>query len=467
MAIGATPAARGPLLARVAGCAAAAAALMTLACCHPDADAPGAASATIASRRAIDSLRASGRYGEALAAARARRHALERTPAVPRWTRDDARREVATLTRIAAAPESVRAALALADAATPRAESLLAADDRIAAMNLIESQLAVRRRHLGPRHPETAASMSALARLALEEGQSRRAHDLDLEALAIRRHTLGGRHPDVAESLDGLGLDLKTAGASRDESMRLYRQALALRTELLGPESPEAMSTLTHIANLYRLAQRPDSALAIFRRVLDHARRAGDAQRELAGEVLFAMAMTLTPGGAWSEAEPLLREAVEDQRALGPRGRIALARSLGARGLALQHLARSAEAESLLAESAELFESLRRIAAPGLARAGQFPLLSYNLLAAAQLERGHEREAWLSLERSLARSLLEDLAVRGAVDTSGWWDGALARVQGALSEDAALIGWLTLRPGAAAEDYPFWCYCIRARGPVH
>ncbi len=415
---------------------------------------------------AIDSLRALGHYDEAAGLAARRHRSLVADRRTPAWRIADAARASSALQRIRLLPVEGRLALARADAVTPRIDSLLRAGEPLAALALVEAQLAARQRWLGAGHEETAASQSALARVLLARGEAARAGELDRQALRTRRRVLGERHPDVAESLDQLALDLKTAGGSRAESMALYRAALALRQELLGIDSPEALATLQRIGNMHRLMQQPDSALAVFGMVLDQARRSARLDDEQAASTLFSMAMTVTPRGEYARAEPWLREAVEHARRVGPAGEASLARMLGAHGLVLRHQGRHARAESVLVESAALFETLRRRARLGWSRTFLYPLVSYDLLAAVQLERGHGPEAWLSMECGLGRALLEDLAASGAVDTVGWWNHALARVQEALEEDAAIVGWLVVRPGAATEEYPFWSYCVRKRGPV-
>ena len=400
---------------------------------------------------------------------RSRRSWSERSPPSPARPHGSAPTPCVKCARSRASqslPSAARAELARADAATDSAESLLAAGDARAAARLFSAQLATRSRWLGADHEACATSRSALARASLMLGDIPRAIALDREVLSQRQRLLGARHPEVAASLDQLALHLKAGGDDRNEPLRLYRDALTLREELLGPDAPPTVETLIHLGNLYRVRRQPDSALAVFHRVvaLDAGPHPiGDARM---GDVLFAMAMTVTPRGDWEQAEPWLRDATRRLRSAGPVARPSLARVLGADGLALRHLGRAAEAETALVESVQLFEQMRREAPQSWTPIAGAPLVSYDLLAAVQLERGRGEEAWRSLERGLVRGLLEELARKGAIDTTGWWDGALGRVQRALPRDGALIGWLTTRPGAAREEYPFWAYCIRATGPV-
>lgn len=395
--------------------------------------------------------------------ARSREAVLNADAHVAAWMRDDAHRDVATLDVILRASTRDRAALAAADASLARSDSLIRTGNLAGARRLIESHLAVRKRVLGGTHPEVASRLAALTQVAITQGDMRRTYELASETFAMRRRVLGARHPDVASSLFDMGVALKSTD-DRAAPMRCFRQSLAIREDAFGPDAPEVMESLRGIANVHRVAQRPDSALAIYTRVLRHYRRSGE--RPAIADVLFSMAMTVTPLGQWGRAEPWLREASGYYREAGPANRQSLARCLGSYGTALRHLGRPREAERVLEECTQVEETVRRNAPQQASRAAWFSLVSYCMLAAAQLDAGHEREAWPTMEHALGRTLLENLAARGAVDTVGWWDGALARVQGQLPSDAAVVGWLALRPAAGGEGYPYWCYCIRSSGPV-
>ena len=403
------------------------------------------------------------------AAGREAAGAGERTPREPAaldWREADTQRRAVTLRRIAALPDSDRAACDWADRASALADSLVVAGDVRAARITLERQRAIRQRLLGPEHEATAASLSALARLAYAQGEFARAHDLDLAALVARRHTLGEHHPDVAQSLTQLANDVKNSGGSWRQAMRLHVEALALRRELLGEAAPEVSESLMGIANMHRLMNHPDSASAVFADVLERRRRVHPPDEDAVASTLTAWSLVHTQASDWRQAEPLLREAVELRRSLDTPRPSGLELSLSTWGMTLRNLGRSAAAESALTECAALRESLRRGAEPGMGRAAVFDMSVYWQLAAAQLDQGETEAAWLSVERGSSRTLIESLSDRGVIDTLGMWRGALVRVQRTLAPDAAVIGWLELKRGAGREGYPFWCYCIRDHGPV-
>jgi hypothetical protein len=124
--------------------------------------------------KSIDELRVEGSYASALARAEELERVLEaRAEAGPEahpWRLNDARRLVATLTRIAGLPPEAQAELAEADRADPVLEEMWARGEYAEGGLQAERQLSIRRRHLGETHPEVAASLNTLARFRYDQG---------------------------------------------------------------------------------------------------------------------------------------------------------------------------------------------------------------------------------------------------------------------------------------------------------
>src|SRR5262249_52399184 len=73
--------------------------------------------------------------------------------------------------------------------------------------------------------------------------------------------------------------------------------------------------------------------------------------------------------------------------------------------------------------------------------------------------------AWIELDRSSSRLLVERAASRGDLPAGGDpWVGALERVQRALSDSAAMIGWLDVVNSPKPAMYPFWAFVLRNHG---
>ena len=72
--------------------------------------------------------------------------------------------------------------------------------------------LAIRRRVLGPEHPDTLTSMNNLAETLRAQGDLAGARKLQEETLAICRRVLGPEHPDTLTSMNNLAMTLRAQG---------------------------------------------------------------------------------------------------------------------------------------------------------------------------------------------------------------------------------------------------------------
>lgn len=118
--------------------------------------------------------------------------------------------------------------------------------------------MALRRKILGPEHPDVAAAQVALAGLldavgktadevavnlnnlaAIHQrrGEPQLAEPLYRRALSIKQRALGDRHPELATTLNDLGTLLRKAGRHR-EAEPLYLRALALLEAAVEPSHP-------------------------------------------------------------------------------------------------------------------------------------------------------------------------------------------------------------------------------------
>ena len=98
--------------------------------------------------------------------------------------------------------------------------------------------LAVQRRALGDRHPETILTMHCRSRCLREHGDLETAEQLCRHVLKTRRERWGDDHEDVGISMSLLGLVLADRGRF-DEGERLARDALRIRRAALGDDHPD------------------------------------------------------------------------------------------------------------------------------------------------------------------------------------------------------------------------------------
>jgi serine/threonine protein kinase len=204
--------------------------------------------------------------------------------------------------------------------------------------------------------PERLAADHALANLYYW-GLFRpdRAEGLFREVLAARTRVLGPEHPDTLHSEFGLARTLLALGRVR-EAEALHRKVLAARERILGADHPDTLWSRFNVARCMAVEGDAVGAEAVHREVLAARRRvvgeanlATLASMQDLGEVLVAQ-------GRSAEAEPILREALElKRRVLGPEHLDTLSAE-SALGEALGNLGRRGEGLALLEHAVAALE---------------------------------------------------------------------------------------------------------------
>jgi tetratricopeptide (TPR) repeat protein len=100
-----------------------------------------------------------------------------------------------------------------------------------------------------------------------DQGRYAEAEPLYRRALALREQALGPTHPDVATSLNSLGLLYHDQGRYA-EAEPLYQRAIALREQALGPTHPTVAQSLNGLAVLYQEQGRYAEAEPRFKQAL-------------------------------------------------------------------------------------------------------------------------------------------------------------------------------------------------------
>lgn len=411
-------------------------------------------------------LRRAGRYPEALAVARevaARGH-----PKDGGMQQREAAQHVATLSSIVKLSTAARHDLTAAYRASAPIDSLIAEERFAEALPIARRQLEVRARWLSATSLELAGAHHRLGRVEHGLGHYEAAIEHLDRALAIREASLGRDHVRVAETLEMLGQVKKDLGLALEEVMPCYQRALDIRGKAQGRGHPDLAGTWMKIANLYRGRARFDAAVPCFHRALRlRGRLLGPDHPDVAVSH-SELALTWVASGEWKRAEPHARRAVEIQRRQAERNGQDYTLSLNTYAACLARRERYADAETLLTESAAVREELRARSLPGIGRSRMYSLAVYQELAIVQLAQGEQAEAWESLERALARTLIESLPGRtlDAPNDSTPRD-RLARVQAAIEPDEALVGWLHVRRATGSVFRACWGYVIRDQGPIH
>jgi eukaryotic-like serine/threonine-protein kinase len=255
----------------------------------------------------------------------------------------------------------------------PRAESLLT------------RAVDLRRRNLGPEHPDTLRSASDLAATLDREGHYTEAEKLLRETLEIERRVLGPEHPDTLSAMNKLAGTL-TDEAGLAEGEKLFREVLAARRRILGPEHPDTLSSMNNLGLILQQEGRYAEAEKLLREALEVERRVLGLEHPNTLMSMFNLAFTLQSEGRYTEAESLQRGTVDIQRrVLGPEHRDTL-ESLTNLALILEKETHYAEAEKLLRETLEIEH---RVLGP------EHPdtLISMNFLGGILVEEGRYAEA--------------------------------------------------------------------------
>jgi tetratricopeptide (TPR) repeat protein len=179
--------------------------------------------------------------------------------AAPLWHRaarsPDADVAVRALTALGAARSGeeaaryYREALALQETATgkdsePVAVCLNALAQAVSvaeAIPLLQRALAIDRKALGPRHPQTATTETNLSGKLVHAARYDEALAAAAEALSIFSETLGLNHPRCAIAASILAFALEAKG-ERARAEKMYRMALTIDEAAYGPKHPQTIA---------------------------------------------------------------------------------------------------------------------------------------------------------------------------------------------------------------------------------
>jgi tetratricopeptide (TPR) repeat protein len=169
--------------------------------------------------------------------------------------------------------------------------------------------LALRKRVLGPDHPDVATSLNNLAALYRGQGRYDQAEPLYQQALALRERVLGADHPDIVTSLNNLAV-LYQAQGRYGEAEPLYRRALDICERTLGPAHPLVAHSLNNLAGLYQAQGRYGEAEPLHQRargIREHT--LGPSHPDVATS-LNNLAELYRVQGRYDQAEPLYQQAL-------------------------------------------------------------------------------------------------------------------------------------------------------------
>ncbi|MCE9595665.1 MAG: serine/threonine-protein kinase [Planctomycetes bacterium] len=185
------------------------------------------------------------------------------------------------------------------------------------AVELLGRALAINRAAGESMHADVDALANDLAACLHSVGRDDEAEALHREALALRR--AGGDHGlPVAESLNNLSAVHQGRG-EYDLALTELREALAIRSEILGDQHTLTLQTLSNFATvLWRKGERGEAKSTMLRAEAGYRALGGDGEEGL-GSVLSSLATMHLAENDLAAAAPTLEEALALQtKRLGP-----------------------------------------------------------------------------------------------------------------------------------------------------
>jgi non-specific serine/threonine protein kinase/serine/threonine-protein kinase len=222
---------------------------------------------------------------------------------------------------------------------------------------LLDDALATRRRLLGPEHPDTLTSITALGDHYYNVGQLEEAESHYREALERSRRALGDEHPATLLAINNVGKLLQAQGRL-EEAERLTREALEVRLRVRGRDHEETLVSLNDMGAVLQDLGRLDEAEVYYRDALEGHRRAhGDDHPETL-VALSNLGFLYQAKGELEKAEPYTRKALEGQRRVLGNDHPSTLKSVSNLGYLMQLQGRLDEAERFMREA---IESARRV----------------------------------------------------------------------------------------------------------
>jgi tetratricopeptide (TPR) repeat protein len=253
-----------------------------------------------------------------------------------------------------------------------------------------------------------APATNAKAIKLYERGKHVEAEALFRQAVAVREEALGPRHPDTALSYNNLALNLDAQGRAR-EAEPLHRKALAIKEEVLGPKHPDTALGCNNLALNLAAQGRAKEAEPLFRRALAVFEEVLGPKHPDTATGYHNLAYNLHNQGRVQGAEMLLRRALAiKEEVLGP-NHPDTAQSYNSLAGNLQAQGRAQEAEPLYRRAGAVFEEV-------LGPRHPLTATSYNNLAMDLQDQGRAQEAEPLLRQALA--IREEVLRRKHPDTA-------------------------------------------------
>lgn len=214
----------------------------------------------------------------------------------------------------------------------------------------LERALELRRRALGPEHPETLNTMQELGLVYGQRGKYAAADSMLMKVLEARRRAGGSE-------------DIKTIGVLNDLASAInvqgdYARAEAILTKVLeaerrlqGDEHPDTLAVMNNLAVDYQNLGKYPKAEELYTKLVEIKRRVMGAQHPSTLLTMNSLAVLYRQQGKYPQAETLLREVLEARRTTEGEQHLDTFASMNSLALLYQAERKYDQAESLLTQA--------------------------------------------------------------------------------------------------------------------
>jgi serine/threonine-protein kinase len=219
---------------------------------------------------------------------------------------------------------------------------------------MLEEAVRIRRSIYGDVHPDVATSLEALADVSASQRDNAETVRLRRQVVALRRTISGDDNPKTLNALYALALSLHRSGDFRGAAPA-FDQWMAAITRQPRELSENRAQQLIDAADVYESRGEIDRAEVLIREALTIRRALYGNHHSLVASNLNMLASLLAskPGNAVA-VDSLFRESEAVLRAAYPDGHLSLSLTLRNHGRQLQRLNRWSDAQALMREALEL-----------------------------------------------------------------------------------------------------------------
>jgi tetratricopeptide (TPR) repeat protein len=335
---------------------------------------------------------------------------------------------------------------------------------------------------------DLALTLNSAASLLHDQNNYAGAEPLYEEALKRFRDTLGDEHDYVAATLNNLAGLYHDIGDYK-KAEQFYGEALEIRRQMLGPEHTKVAIVLLNLARNYRDWGRYDDAEPLYQESLEILKFGFGNEHPDVARCLYSMGNYYVATGDYGQAQVVLRESVGAYEA----SRIRVGEGVGRAVFQQSPYPKLAYTSLELKKPIEAWpaaeKALGRVLAELLAVSDRRELNSEEAarerdlldeIGAAEDEltayrdelresKNQEMRKLVDSTRSHLFELQTDLSafhreMAGKYPVSEGQSYPLTRIQKAIPERAAIIGWLDVE--VRENEYDSWGYVIPTKGSV-